>query len=161
MVAKWTPFERATSFNREMSEEEMKNMARKTGKTLYDVRRLYEEVKKDRIYLNSRYQVNIRDIPGAPGWPDMVHLSIKRLDKDRIGRERYRDFLRIKNELVGPEHEGVELYPAVSRNVDTSNQYHIWVIAEPGVTWPFGFAEGLTLGDTTGTGARQHPFDDD
>jgi hypothetical protein len=34
----------------------------------------------------------------------------------------WRDLQRIKNQLVGPECEAVELYPAESRKVDTANQ---------------------------------------
>ena len=53
----------------------------------------------------------------------------------------WRDFQRIKNELIGEEYEGVELYPAESRRVDTANQYHIWVAKNIEFRFPFGFNE--------------------
>jgi hypothetical protein len=57
---------------------------------------------------------------------------------DRSPMTDWRGKQEIKNQLCGPEREGFELYPAESRLVDTSNQYHIWVMPE-GVTIPFGF----------------------
>jgi hypothetical protein len=38
-------------------------------------------------------------------------------------------FQAIKNEIVGPEYEAVELYPAHSRMMDVGNMYHFWVLA--------------------------------
>jgi hypothetical protein len=78
------------------------------------------------IYLNSRYQVHRRRITSPAGGPDLVHLSLKRVDRRIL--IPYEDKLRIKNEVVAPECEGVELLPARSREIDTANQYHLWVI---------------------------------
>lgn len=55
-----------------------------------------------------------------------LHLSIH--DRPRSTRHDWRDFQRIKDELVGPEREAVELYPAASRLLDTANEYHLWVL---------------------------------
>lgn len=103
-----------------------------------------------RIFRNNRYQVHVRGIQndaqaafGIPGGR-VLHLSIKRLDRAPI--RDWRHLQRIKNEIVGPECEGVELYPADSRLVDEANQYHLWVVAEPGWRFPFGFHERL-VGD--------------
>jgi hypothetical protein len=121
----------------------------------------FDDVLNDTIYVNSRYQVNVRyvnDVPGILG--TIAHLSIKRLDKERIGPERYRDFMRIRDELMGTEREAVELYPARSREVDTANQYHLWVMP-PLAVLPFGWHSGRNVvGDSNG-GAKQHPFDED
>lgn len=96
----------------------------------------------DEIYLNDVYQVNVRRYPNeVPGKPDLVHLSIKRIDRQCI--HDWRDLQEIKNQLVGPECEGVELYPAESRLVDTANQYHIWCINDPTFRFGFGFNERL------------------
>lgn len=40
----------------------------------------------------------------------------------------WRDFQRIKNDIVGPDWEGVELYPAESRLVDPSNRFYLWCV---------------------------------
>jgi len=80
-------------------------------------------IRDDEIWLNSHYQVNVRRISKPAGWPcDMVHLSIKRIDKHPV--HDWRHFQWIKNELVGEENEAIEIFPAESRMVDTSNQYH-------------------------------------
>ena len=39
---------------------------------------------KDSVWLNDEYQVNIREAEVATDWPAMLHLSIKRIDKDVI-----------------------------------------------------------------------------
>jgi hypothetical protein len=153
----WTPFEHATVEPEQIADSEIVRIASIFNMTPEAVREVYKDITNDYIVLNSIYQVNIRKWD-APGFPPLFHLSIKRRDKDRVGKERYRDFLRIKNELVGEEHEGVELYPAMSRNVDTANQYHLWVLADGGVRWPFGWTTGAMTNETLGN-ARQHPHD--
>ena len=90
------------------------------------------------VYVNSRYQVQIK--PHFTPWGACVWLSIKLLDKS-AGRD-WRDFQRIKNELVGEEVEAVELYPAESRLVDGANQYHVYCFPEIG-RFPFGFTSRL------------------
>lgn len=111
------------------------------------------------LYKNNRYQVAVRRVPSPGGnWPEMLHLSIKRLDREQVGRERYRDFMRIRDELIGPEYEAVELYPARSREIDTANQYHLWLITSG--QFPFGWNDGAhRIGDSNG-GAKQEPFAD-
>lgn len=67
------------------------------------------------------------------------HLSIKR--KDRRAVHDWRKLQKIKNAIVGPEFEAVELYPAESRLVDGANQYHLFVLVHPTgepMTFPFG-----------------------
>ncbi len=65
---------------------------------------------------------------------------------------------RIKNELVGEECEGVELYPAESRLVDSSNQFHMFVCKEPGTKFPFGF-ENRYVTEGSVFGSKQRPFE--
>lgn len=111
----------------------------------------------ERVYLNNKYQVTIRDV-GSPaeGWPEMWHLSIKRID--RAPCHDWRELQQIKNELIGPEHEGCEIYPAESRLVDTSNQYHAWVFKSVEARWPFGFPNRCVI-ETPGGKAVQRPFE--
>jgi hypothetical protein len=72
-----------------------------------------------------------------------VHLDIRRNDGGSC--KNWREFQQIKNELVGAEHEAVELFPAESRLVDTANQYHLWVVANPSYRFPLGFRERFVL----------------
>jgi hypothetical protein len=106
------------------------------------------------IWRNSRYQVGRwQGIDATLG--RYFHLSIK--THDRSARHDFRDLQRIKNELVGPEFEAVELFPAESRLVDGANQYHLWVFERP---FTFGFMDRLIVAEG-GDGARQRPFDPD
>jgi len=104
----------------------------------------------DDVWLNNLYQVNIR-------WEfrGMIHLSIKRRNKDPI--MDWRHLQRIKNELLGPEYEMVQLFPAESRLVDTANQYHFFALPNKG-KFPIGYEDGRLVTDTSGIGgARQRP----
>jgi hypothetical protein len=89
-----------------------------------------------RYFVNDLYQVEVRPVDGLEGV--MVQLNIRRRDGNVIFRD-WRHFQEIKNQLVGPECEGVELYPAESRLTDTTNKYHIWVFTDPTYRVPFGF----------------------
>ena len=139
-------------------------LAKDFGTTIDAVQRQLTSIEQEEtIMVNSRYQVNIRrSEANDPERPGLIHLSIKRRDKGVPGPEKYRDFMRIKDELVGPEYEGIEIYPARSREVDTSNQFHLWLIDDP--TWrvPFGFNDGRKVVPpvpNSRSGARQAPFE--
>ena len=109
-------------------------------------------------YLNSRYQVDARELSGG-----LVHLSIKKLGKEP--HIDWRDMQRIKNELCGPEREAVEIYPAESRLVYTCNQYHLFVLPE-GERLPIGFNERMVMSpsdleaDDVADAAVQRPFEE-
>jgi hypothetical protein len=86
-------------------------------------------------WMNDQYVVIRREVSGSsPDMDPMIHLSIR--TQDRTPARSWRDFQRIKNQLAGPEYEGLEIYPAESRKVDTANQYHLWC-------FPFTFGFGL------------------
>lgn len=106
-------------------------------------------------YLNSRYQVHVRRYAARDGGAGLIHLSIKR--RDGQPHIPYREQMRIKDELCGPECEGVDLRPARSREVDLANQTHLWIIDEP-IYLPFGFFDGRLVSDRTVPGATQEPW---
>ena len=102
-----------------------------------------DEINKAEVWLNDLYQVSVRKDKS------LTHLSIKRIDRGPC--KDWRHFQQIKNELCGPEMEGVELYPAESRLVDSANQYHLWVVTEKGFQFPFGWrVRAVTDGDAFG-----------
>lgn len=108
----------------------------------------YEEAKhmrdlmmQEKFFINDKYQVNVSTVQSPLG--AIVHLSIKRLDKAPV--HDWRDIQAIKNELVGPENEGMELYPAESRLTDCAPQYHIWVFADPSLRIPIGWTKRLVI----------------
>lgn len=104
------------------------------------------------IWINCTYQVAAREL-GNNG----VHLSIKRLDRQVI--RDWRDLQWIKNELIGPECEAVELFPAESRLVDQANQYHLTAVRDPSFRFPFGFNDGRLVSEGSIAGSVQRPFE--
>ena len=98
------------------------------------------------IYENNLYHVEI-----AHGHP-FIHLDISRRDGGPC--KNWRHFQQIKNELVGPEHEAMELFPAESRLVDAGNEYHLWVHAVPTQRFPVGFDRRFVLDDRAGSTGR-------
>jgi len=92
------------------------------------------------------------------GW---LALSIRR--NDRGAECDWRIFQRIKNELAGPEREAVQLFPAMSRCVDTSNQYYLWV-APKGSVIGLGYQDQLIVAHDARfrpANTAQRPFDAD
>lgn len=79
-----------------------------------------------RVYHNNIYEVNCWR--HSTGWPfgngEWALLGIS--SKDGEARHDWRDFQHIKNDLVGPEWEAIELYPAESRLIDPSNYFYLW-----------------------------------
>jgi hypothetical protein len=102
------------------------------------------------FWRNDRYQVHQLTLPD--GW---VWLSIHRRNREPC--RDWRDLQRIKNQLLGAECEAVELYPAESRLVDTSNEYHLMGSTDPAWRFPFGFQERLVLENPPGK-AKQRPL---
>lgn len=103
----------------------------------------------EEMYLNDDFQVT----KSAPwnqskrlaGFPPVVHLSIIRRDGQRI-----RDWAvlqEIKNSLMGPEHEAVEVFPAKSRLVDMGHNYHLWVFVDKEFRIPFGWNFRMVKGE--------------
>ncbi|WP_420795788.1 DUF7694 domain-containing protein [Ktedonobacter racemifer] len=94
-----------------------------------------------------------------------MHICRSNIDREQWSKSIHQNvalaafdlFVRIKDELVGPECEGVELFPARSREVDTANHYHLWTIDDPAFRFPFGFTRRLVTEVTIGD-ARQEPW---
>jgi len=113
-----------------------------------------------KVWKNDVYTVAIRD--SEYGFIPLKHLSIRRNDRETI--HDWRDLQTIKNMLVGPEREGIEIYPAESRLVDTANQYHLWVFPIDD-SLGIGFDKRQVLDDgevhrliKSMDGAKQRPF---
>ena len=127
--------------------------ADKPKPTEEDFQQLLEMQMKTEVWLSVKHQVAVYRDDATEEWPAMIHLSIKRIDKKPL--RDWREMQAIKNALVGPKHEGVELYPAEDRLVDGANQYHLWVLASDDVRFPFGFNEGRRVDFEGGGGATQ------
>lgn len=82
------------------------------------------------VWGNDQYEATVECYTN--GW---AYITLKRYDRHAV--RDWRHLQSIKNEVVGPEREAFELFPAESRLLDTSNQYHLWVLPE-GDSIPLG-----------------------
>lgn len=85
-------------------------------------------------YKNNRFLVQL-SIANTP-LGDVVHLWIRQHD-GQMPRS-WKALQQIKNDLVGSERVGVEVFPPTSQLVDRQNLAHLWV-------YPEGFALPFTL----------------
>lgn len=107
-------------------------------------------------FCNNLYQVILREFEFNEAGDKYQWLVIRRRDSEPA--HDWRHFQRIKNDLCGPECEGVEIYPAESRLVDESNQYHLFVMP-PGFTFPFGYVDRIVSDKIEpGNKNKQRPF---
>ena len=85
----------------------------------------------------------------------IIWLSI--YNKDMSAKHDWRDFQEIKNNLIGPENEAIELYPAESRKRDIGNAFHLFVMAQPGKKFPVG-ASSRKVSSIPPDGIGQRPL---
>lgn len=126
------------------------------------LRRLFELERRQKLYLSEHYQVAVdKDPAHAFAGTIIWHLSIKRIDKAPI--MDWRDLQAIKSQLCGDEAEAIQLFPAESRVVDTSNQYHLWVFMRSGSKRlprvPVGWETAMVVNEAAVPSARQRPRD--
>lgn len=98
-----------------------------------------------RSFQNDLYHVTVASAP------PFIHLTISRRDGQPC--HEWAHFQQIKNELAGPECEAIELYPAESRLVNTSHEYHLWVCADAAYRFPVGFHQRFVCEQPLPTGA--------
>lgn len=110
-----------------------------------------DEIHKAEVWINDKYQVSVRDRD------PLLHLSIRTNDRSPIFD--WRDMQAIKNQIAGPECEGVQLFPAESRMVDSANQYHIWVVKDPEYRFPFGYHNGRVISEDSIGNSVQRKFE--
>lgn len=126
----------------------------------------------DEVWTNDRYQVVVRymvsDEDGPEGRDGMLHLSIHRHDRRRL--RDWRHLQQIKNEVAGEDRWATEVFPPEDKLVDTSNEYHLWVLPR-GISIPWAIQTGLVITDEqVGTfnrrreegfhKGRQHPWEE-
>lgn len=110
---------------------------RRAGVSVHLARQRYAEHRKAQVWGNERYLVTLhRNYKGemnASG-PARTMLSVRRIDGRPFGD--WADLQIIKNQLLGPEAELVQLFPAESRKVDMVNNY--WFYDNAGQRFKFG-----------------------
>lgn len=109
------------------------------------------------VYKNHLYTCSCRH--HSEGWPlgggPWAQIGI--YCEDGQARHDFRDMQRIKNDLVGPEWEAIELFPAESRLMDPSNYYLLF--AAPKI--PIGVYDGRRIIGHEQCLAPQRPFSKD
>lgn len=145
------PFEKAELYvSPDKRERLLQDLSRVFVMTREEVEKKLDDELKGEVWVNDVYQVVKKTVEDGIVW-----LSIKRLDKEPC--RDWRDFQAIKNQLVGPECEGVELFPAESRLIDTSNQYHLWVHSDPHFRFDIGLNEGRHIVSESTRDSKQRP----
>lgn len=87
------------------------------------------------LFINDAFEVLWHRQPAlTAGGPQLIHLSFKRRDKQPVLDSEV--LPAIRSYLTDPELAAAELFPAESRVVDTANQYHAWLVVDPGFPWP-------------------------
>jgi hypothetical protein len=107
------------------------------GVSVHLATRRYAEHRRAQVWGNDLYLVTLhRNYKGemnASG-PARTMISVRRIDGRPFGD--WADLQIIKNQLLGPEAELVQLFPAESRKVDMVNNY--WFYDNSGQRFKFG-----------------------
>lgn len=106
------------------------------------------------IWANNVYSATLRRFPqgwvlGGGPWAQIGIWS-----DDGEPRHDWRDFQCIKNDLVGPDWEAVELYPSEERLMDPSNYFLLFCAPEV----PIGLHKGRVLANARTCIAPQRPW---
>jgi len=119
-------------------------IAAMTGCTEEQAKGRVNWMKGQKVFANNLYQVNIDYLPGG-----RAHVMIRRLDRQAI--HNWQHFQEIKNQILGPECEAVELYPKESMLVDARHHYHLWAFTSPQRSFNIGFDIGRQVAGEAGS----------
>jgi len=122
----------------------------------------------DEVWLNNQFEIHLRFMDEKKGnfrgKNGFVWLQFKDI-VTKEARHDWREMQRIKNEIMGEEREAVEIFPAESRLVDTSNQFHLFVLPKgEGLGFGYGYREVARGHDDFirgKGGSKQRPFEKD
>jgi hypothetical protein len=156
MGYKWRPLVRSDDTYNAVSDKLIKVIMQSNSLDEAAARKLLDDdIAKCETWVNEIYQVQLR----RREEDGLVHLNIRRRDGAAIIRD-WRHLQLIKNQLLGEECEAVELYPAESRKVDTSNKYHLYGYQDAEFRFPFGWQERDVLNEENRDtpGMRQRPY---
>ena len=131
-----TPFRRAA-----MDVPTWQEVRELTGMSEQQAKERVRLLSRQEVWANNLYQVNVEHAdPKETGGVGFAHLIIRRLDRRAV--RDWRHFQTIKNELIGPECEAVELYPAERHLIDAKDHYHLWAFTSPEHSFGVGFRHG-------------------
>jgi hypothetical protein len=153
----WTPLQKASALPK--TADQLRVMAeeasRSAGREVTPAEIEAEYMNAD-LWMNDVYQVDRRDCGPDPAEGRMIWLSIKRnrpASRSTTGAISSGS----SRSSCGAEAEGVELYPAESRVVDTANQYHLWAFTKAKIEVGWQRGERMTPEQADRVGAKQRP----
>lgn len=112
------------------------------------------------VWRNRWYKCLARSFPHGFPIDDSMYMVLGITHVTETSHHDWRDFQRIKNDICGPEWEGLELYPAESRLVDPSNRFYLWCVPKGVIQWGLK-VEGRRVWDFERSQAPQRPFADE
>jgi len=144
-----------------MSRTKFRRLFVQNGGTVREADAVYRDTKHKETWANELYVCTInRDANHALGAScpaGMFELSVRRQDRKPIFD--WRHMQQIKNQLVGFEHEMVQLFPRESRLRDAANQYWFYGFNSAEDYFPFGmFGRHVDDGNDFGK-SRQRPIE--
>ncbi len=135
MGTEWTPLLRVDAPH---LVGDMDVVAKRLGVDVGVVREVAEDTYGEaELYANGIYEVQKLAAIAPPSW---VHLIIRKRAGGKDVPWAHKQM--IKDQLVGPECEAVEIFPAASRLLDIDDAYHLWCNPEPNERLPIGFDGG-------------------
>lgn len=153
-IPAWTPFALAESDPEHPAR--VRRILLDQGADDFEIEDTLAELARTKVYINSRFQVHVQELDDSrSSGLQLTWLSIK--NRDKSARHDWRDFQRLKTELLGADVEGIEIYPAEDRVVDTCNQWHL-ICFQPGQRVPFGY-QYTHLSEKQNEGGSQRPFE--
>lgn len=108
------------------------------------------EVDGETYWQNSFYLVFRKELEPELGLDGSVLLTLKRRDGKAI--REWKHLQRVKNELVDPEREAVDIFPPQSMVTSMGNEHNLFVVPV-GVSSIFVFEEKLRAEGLHGYGA--------
>ena len=142
-----------------MSRAEYRKNVIGAGGTKKQADNAYRNVSKGEMWANDLYVVEVHrnHQNGAGQDVKMIELAVRRQDRGHV--QDWRHMQEIKNQLVGKECEGVELFPAESRLKDSCNQFWMYCFEDPKIRFPFGMFTGREVDDQSFKNTKQRKFE--
>lgn len=79
----------------------------------------------ERVFTDGRHLVTTSTANNPFGDGVVTRIVISRRSGERLG---WADLQAVKNELMGPDVEAIQFFPAATDVVDIANCYHLWCL---------------------------------
>ena len=117
----WQPLVRDPDWYRDQKRAEVAETVRAKFPDISDG--ALDDLISDETWGNDRYTVSVHLLDGDRD--GFVELAVH--NHNRTPHVPWRHLQQIKNEVLGPDREAVQLFPAEDRLVDTANEYWLYV----------------------------------